>query len=570
MEEHVDLRPTLQQIVASACQLTGARYGILLVSESDWNMPEFVTFGLTTEDAQALLSSAELTAETSELRQPRRLGPRPSATRTTSPAITNLLAVPIHLQSSPYGQLCLLNKEGDEFSEADEQLAATLAKAACSAVDNLRLLRQKYRRQQWLEETSEMIRGLLGEIDLATATDRAARRIREISGADYSVILLADPNDPGDLVFQAVSGLDERPRPGERIPRHGIARRVIDSGQAIVTEDLMTDPRYQPTPERREPLSGLGLTMFMPLNARDEVMGVLVVSWLRGSPQARLAVQEVDLVQAFANQTALTLQRVRAQEDQRRRERWLEAASQMAQLLLGEVDRDEAMRLVIRQLQEISGADIAGVVLADQTDPDSMYVIVFEGVGRDGLPPDVRVPRWGLVSRVLASGRRIVSDDYTHLPGYEPPPGWTAVNRLGLGMVIPLITDREPLGALCVGWNRGSPHAAAARAETEQIQTFADLAALALQRVRTQGDREHLMLLEERDRIAHEMRDLVIQRLFGVGLRLRTAGDMSSEPAVQQRIQDAIKELDTTNRQIRSTIFGISEQAPEGAAGSGP
>ncbi|MGW5362707.1 GAF domain-containing protein [Actinopolymorpha pittospori] len=561
-----DLRQAVQDVVASACRLTGAQHGVLLVAESEWNVLNVVSYGLTPEQREAIDGLTDLRHFLSRLLEANQAAgvgddgdqPGDSALR---PRITSLLAVPVHLREAPYGHLYLANKQGgQEFGMADEQLAVTLAKAAANSIENIRLLRQQYRRQQWLEGTSQMTRATLSEVDLPTATQWASERIREISGADYAAITLTDSADPTSLVFLAGSGLEFRPKRGDRIPRQGIVGMVVDSGRAIVTEDLTTDPRYDPTPERRRHLAVLGLAMFMPLNADEEVLGNLLVGWRRGSPQARLAAREVDLVQTFANQTALTLQRVRAQEDQRRRERWLEAASQMAQLLLGEVDRDEAMRLVIRQLREISGADIAGVMLVDENDADSMYAVVFEGIGGDEMPPDVRIPREGLLERVLADGKRIVSDDYTHLPGHQPPPIWAAnISRVGLGMQVPLVADGQALGTVFAGWDRGSPHARTARAEAEQIQTFADLAALALQRVRTQGDREHLMLLEERDRIAHEMRDLVIQRLFGVGLRLRTAGDMSSEPAVQQRIHGAIKELDTTSRQIRSTIFGISD-----------
>ena len=394
-------------------------------------------------------------------------------------------------------------------------------------------------------------------MDLAATTRLATRRFREISGAEYAAVILVDSADPGQLVYQAAAGLGDLPVPGTRIPRRGLAAAVLDKGEPIVTDQLLDDPRFDPGPNPQEDLSVLGLTMVLPLAVSGQLLGVLFVGWRRDSPAAPVAAREGELVRTFANHTALVLLRVGAQEARTRRERWLEAAAELARLLLGEVDRDEAMRLLVDRLREVSGADVAGVLLADPTDPGAVFVVVFEGGGLLPAPPDLRIPRAGLLARVLDSNEPVVSDDYPHELGHDPPPAWrNALAVVGLGMMLPLTTDGEVLGALFVAWRRGSTHAPLAREEVVQVQIFADLAALALQRVRTQGDREHLAVLEERDRIAHEMRDVIVQQLFGVSLRLRSAGGLSSEPVVRQRLSNVLDDLDRTSRQVRSAIFG--------------
>jgi hypothetical protein len=365
-----------------------------------------------------------------------------------------------------------------------EGSAITMIMAVASAIRNARLLRPRCRRQQWLRGTSQMTWAAMGELDLETASKRATDRVREISGADYASITLADPSDPGGLTWLWGSGLeDSRAECGARIPRQGIAGMVLDSGRPVIAEDLPADPRLDRTSDRWGHLSVLGLAMFMPLTAENEALGILLIGWRRGSSYARLAVREVDLVQTFANQLALTLQRLRTQEKERREQRWFEAATQIAQLVVAGVDRDETMRLVVRQLRDISRADIAGAMLVDQNDPESMYAVVVEGIRIDGaeVPPNTRIPREGLRARVLADGKRILSDGYPHLRDRRPPPGWAeSVSHLGLGMQVPLIADGRARGTIFAGWHRRSPHACAARAEADQVQTFADLAALAL------------------------------------------------------------------------------------------
>ncbi|MGW0231301.1 GAF domain-containing protein [Actinopolymorpha singaporensis] len=560
-----ELTETLQRIISSACDLMSARCGALLVTESDWNVREFVTCGLTDEESSEvaelprLHGLLELLLESDRPIRLNSLRDHPAARHLPSHDLAStLLAVPVHLRDAPYGHLYLADKkDGQEFTATDEQTAVSLARAAALAIENFRLLGQQQRRQRWLEVCSELTAMLLDEVDLAATTRLATRRFREISGAEYAAVILVDPADPGRLVYQAVTGLGDLPLPGTSVPRRGLAAAVLDSGEPIVTDHLLDDPRFDPGPDPQEDLSVLGLTMVLPLGGSGELVGVLFVGWRRDSPAARVAAREGELVRTFANHTALVLLRVRAQEARSRRERWLEAAAEMARLLLGEVDRDEAMRLLVDHLREVSGADVAGVLLADPIDPGSVFVVVFEGGGLVPAPPDLRIPRAGLLARVLDSGEPVVSDDYPNELGHDPPPAWQkALASVGLGMMLPLTTDGEVLGTLFVAWRRGSPDAPLAREEVVEVQIFADLAALALQRVRTQGDREHLAVLEERDRIAHEMRDVIVQQLFGVSLRLRSAGGLSSEPVVRQRLSDVLDDLDRTSRQVRSAIFG--------------
>jgi signal transduction histidine kinase len=131
-------------------------------------------------------------------------------------------------------------------------------------------------------------------------------------------------------------------------------------------------------------------------------------------------------------------------------------------------------------------------------------------------------------------------------------------------MVMPLTTGDEVLGVLFAGWRRDSPHAAAAQEETTEVQTVAALAALALQRVRAQDDRERVHLLEDREQIAYKLHDAVLQRLFAVGLRLHSATAVSTEPPVQHRLRQAIDDLEATTDQVRWTIERLSGDGEDG------
>jgi len=94
------------------------------------------------------------------------------------------------------------------------------------------------------------------------------------------------------------------------------------------------------------------------------------------------------------------------------------------------------------------------------------------------------------------------------------------------------------------------------------LSTFAGRAALALQRARAQEERRQLAVLEDRERIARDLHDVVIQRLFATGMQLQGAVLQAGRPEVAKRINAAVDDLDATIRDIRRSIFEL--RAPVG------
>jgi signal transduction histidine kinase len=103
-------------------------------------------------------------------------------------------------------------------------------------------------------------------------------------------------------------------------------------------------------------------------------------------------------------------------------------------------------------------------------------------------------------------------------------------------------------------------------AELELLQSFADQAAVALDRAQAQRDRATLAVLEDRDRIARDLHDMVIQRLFATGLQLQGAVGHSESTMQRDTLTNAVEELDTTITEIRTTIFEL-HQGPAALSG---
>jgi signal transduction histidine kinase len=94
------------------------------------------------------------------------------------------------------------------------------------------------------------------------------------------------------------------------------------------------------------------------------------------------------------------------------------------------------------------------------------------------------------------------------------------------------------------------------------LSTFAGQAALALERARAQEERQQLAVLEDRERIARDLHDVVIQRLFATGMQLQGAVPHAARPEAVKRINAAVDDLDATIRDIRRSIFEL--RAPVG------
>ena len=127
--------------------------------------------------------------------------------------------------------------------------------------------------------------------------------------------------------------------------------------------------------------------------------------------------------------------------------------------------------------------------------------------------------------------------------------------------MIPLRAHLSERGTLVVIFDP-SPDAPSLE-ERELLASFADQAALALDRARAVADRQELALISDRERIARDLHDVVIQRLFATGLQLQGIRGAAEKAEVIERIDQTVDDLDLTIRDIRSTIFELQDRATD-------
>jgi len=256
---------------------------------------------------------------------------------------------------------------------------------------------------------------------------------------------------------------------------------------------------------------------------------------------------------ALGSAAGVLIENAGLREQGDRQSRWLAAVADITATLRGPISRATALHLVADRARDVTGADFVALLMS--ADEDKLVVEAVSGVPDDGLLGehiDKAQSLAGDATRTLAT---IVIPDTEREPGYEAqkPSGWP---DLGSVMVLPLSSDADS-GALVVGWLKGHQ---TDRSDLDPAwpQRFADQAALVLQVARAQEDQGRLAVFEDRDRIGRDLHDLVIQRLFAIGLMLDNTTKLVSSSGASARIASAIDELDATIKDIRRAIFELN------------
>jgi signal transduction histidine kinase len=285
----LDLETALTRIVQAAATLVDARYGALGVLGNDSLLARFVTVGVTPEQIAKIGPYPEGHGLLGELiRHPEPLRAEDLAKHPQSygfppnhPPMHSFLGVPIRVRTEVYGNLYMTEKAGGApFDADDEAVLAALAAAAGVAIDNARLYDESRRRQEWLEATSELTRGLLSGSDLNGALAEFARRVAAFAQADLAIVALPDA-ERADLMIVAADGLGAELLRGTDVGvEESLLGSVFKSGKPELIADMSADERSRPD---LVPGVAFGPGLLTPLGASGQVRGVLLIARQVGS-----------------------------------------------------------------------------------------------------------------------------------------------------------------------------------------------------------------------------------------------------------------------------------------------
>ena len=337
----------------------------------------------------------------------------------------------------------------------------------------------------------------------------------------------------------------------------GLLGELITNPEPLRLSDMSAHPRSFGFPEGHPPMKTF---LGAPVRIRDEVFGNLYLTEKRGGGE--FDEEDEAVLTALGAAAGVAVGNARLYEEARRQQQWLRASTEVTQRLLSDADPDDVLALVTDRALEMSGADL--VVLALPAGNPTGLVIehaVGEGAA-DAL--GLVLPVDGSVSGlVLSSGKPLSLDDFS---GDERV---AAVARehmhLGPAVVVPLGAPGNVRGILTAGRRPGSmPLAPPA---VEMLFSFAAQAGIGLELAAHRRDLQRFAVFEDRDRIARDLHDLVIQRLYATGMSLESLAVRMGESDNARRVSSAVDALDETIKEIRSAIFSLHSRPASEEAG---
>lgn len=401
----------------------------------------------------------------------------------------------------------------------------------------------------------EAMRSVGTGLELHSTLDRICETAAELAHARYAAIGVVDEEGKGLSDFVTYGVPEPQAREIGRRPdgQRGLLGALIHDPRPLRLADLTADPRFAGFPPGHPPMRTF---LGAPIRVEGEIFGNLYLA--EKDDGGEFNDYDLHMVRVLATEAGIAIGNARLYEAARQRERWIDGSVAVTTALLSGGDADDALSVVAEQARHLA-ASAAGIVLLPAEDGGLEIVAVSAEDPSAAL--GVIIPAQSPVVGMLLGGEAVFVDD----SATDSRMITRLADRFGPSMLLPLHSGGRVLGALA------TPRARGARPFTETERTlatqFASQAALALMMAEAQRDRERLAVYEDRDRIARDLHDLVIQRLFATGMMLESAQRRSDVPEVQTGVGRAVDELDVTIQEIRTAIFALQQEPAEAPSG---
>jgi len=447
-------------------------------------------------------------------------------------------------------QLVSLNMS-DQIAGEDRAVIEPDVSTAPS-LDLDQLLAQLVDRARDVMATRDRLRALLkanrvivGDLALPVVLRRIVEAACELVSAKYGALGVIGP--AGGLEQFIHVGIDDATvaRIGPLPEGKGLLGALITDPHPIRLHNIADDPRSVGfPPEHPQMTSFIGV----PIRVRDEIFGNL---YLSESSSGEFSAEDEELVSALAASAGVAIENARLYGESRRRQDWLQASTDVTRVLLS-MEGEEPLQLIARKIRELGDADVVTVVLPTP-DGERLMVEVATGVGADQLVGITYDAQNTLGDLAIATGRPVLIGDASENPQYMIH--LSQVAPIGPVMVLPLVASQGVRGALAVGRLHGRHRFS--ESDMDIATTFANHAAVALELADARAHQQRMALLEDRDRIARDLHDHVIQRLFAAGLSAQSVASGLGGSVHAERLARIVGDLDETISQIRTSIFQL-------------
>ncbi|MBB5788796.1 sensor histidine kinase [Jiangella mangrovi] len=384
------------------------------------------------------------------------------------------------------------------------------------------------------------------ELELETALRRIVAAAIDLVDCRYGALGVI--GDDGQLAQFIPVGISE-----EEIAKiahwphgRGLLGLLIKEPETLRLEEISSHSESYGFPEGHPPMhSFLGV----PIRVRDEVFGNLYLTEKKN--RREFDEQDEIIVKALATAAGIAIENARLYDATRRRETWLDASAEVTQALLSGTELGEALQLIARHAREMASAHTGVVVVPDKTGR-LMRVAAADGEGAASLVEFEFAATGTLTESVLTSAEPRAVNEIRQ--GAEPSP---LLDRLpgGPALLVPLGASASMRGVLVLVKRRGeAPFVGPA---VRMLHAFASQAAVGLELADARKEAEEHGLVDDRERIARDLHDVVVQQLFASAMSLTAVARLVDNPDLASRVERTVDDLDATIRQIRSTIFAL-------------
>lgn len=475
--------------------------------------------------------------------------------------------VPLPLSAAPRSHLSARSAlpghrgrwQGGSVTGPDGEFGARPVRDTLSHLRLRELLGEVQDRIEQIVEGRDRLDGLVeamlvvtSGLDLAATLRAIVHTAIQLIDARYGALgVRGHDHELTEFIYEGIDE-DTREKIGPLPQGRGVLGFLIDEPRTIRLDNIDDHPASVGFPPNHPPMRTF---LGVPIRIRDEVFGNLYLT----EKVSGLPFSEDDevLAQALAAAAGIAIENARLYEQSKTRQSWVEATRDIGTQLLSGIDPAAVFRIVATEALKLTGAEVALVAVpadADTPMADVTELVVVEAAGATKSDMAASIPVLGTTVgqvfqyRTPHRGNAIAAG----LEGFLDDPGPV--------LVLPLRATDTVAGVVITLRRRGA--APFTDEQLDMMATFSDQAALAWQLASTQRRIRELDILSDRDRIARDLHDHVIQRLFAIGLALQGTIPRTRSREAQQRLGESVDDLQEVIHEIRTAIFDLHGGSP--------
>jgi PAS domain S-box-containing protein len=452
------------------------------------------------------------------------------------------LSVPIRVRGKIVGVLDVQSPECNAFDVGDVRVMETVADQIGLAMWRARLYEATQKRSERLAVLNAVSSAVFSSLEPDRVIEQILGMTRQAFEAPEGSILLRD-RDTGELFFALTSSAEQGGNPaleGVRIkPGQGIAGWVVEQNQAVLVNDVRSDPRWYGGVDG---VSGFQTRSLMsaPLERRDEIIGAIEIISDR---KAAFTDEDLSLFEALCSIAAVGLDNARLYAAMRSHADRLALLHQVGQALSSTLDYDRVIDSALSKIQDLFAADGVWFVEPNSTtDQLHLAAALTDRVAVD-VPMELQSGE-GIAAWALEHGQPVLIEDAPADRRFSSRIDQHLGLRTRAMMVSPLATTDRILGAIAVSSNQ---RAAYDRGDLNTLQAIASTMSIALDNARLYEDLKTLL----RDREETEARLIQSEKMAALGRLIATITHEVNNPlqAIQGCLTLAKEELDGRQRQ---------------------